>query len=140
MVVCELSLGVFFWSPHRSEIFTILLSSIISTSQSDPSAPSPSSWPLPLLEPAQIRLVVYQDCERRGRNVLFDSSVKKKTPEDTPIAVSHVNVFCHWLDLYYTPKCCREQESGPSLAAWTGSESCQVTQREKKNNEICLCY
>lgn len=60
---------------------------------------SPSSWPLPQLEPAQIRLIVYQDCERRGRNVLFDSSVKKKSTEDTPIAVSHVFMFRCWLDV-----------------------------------------
>uniref|UniRef100_A0A8C3A7K6 Folliculin interacting protein 1 n=1 Tax=Cyclopterus lumpus TaxID=8103 RepID=A0A8C3A7K6_CYCLU len=36
--------------------------------------PPPSSWPIPQLEPSQIRLIVYQDCERRGRNVLFDSN------------------------------------------------------------------
>uniref|UniRef100_A0A3P9B4W3 Folliculin interacting protein 1 n=1 Tax=Maylandia zebra TaxID=106582 RepID=A0A3P9B4W3_9CICH len=36
------------------------------------------SWPLPQLEPSQIRLIVYQDCERRGRNVLFDSAAKKR--------------------------------------------------------------
>ncbi|XP_023659267.1 folliculin-interacting protein 1 isoform X5 [Paramormyrops kingsleyae] len=41
------------------------------------------SWPLPELESSQIRLIVYQDCERRGRNVLFDSNAKKKSAEDT---------------------------------------------------------
>ncbi|XP_023659263.1 folliculin-interacting protein 1 isoform X2 [Paramormyrops kingsleyae] len=40
-------------------------------------------WPLPELESSQIRLIVYQDCERRGRNVLFDSNAKKKSAEDT---------------------------------------------------------
>uniref|UniRef100_A0AAQ4QT69 UDENN FNIP1/2-type domain-containing protein n=1 Tax=Gasterosteus aculeatus aculeatus TaxID=481459 RepID=A0AAQ4QT69_GASAC len=45
-------------------------------------------WPIPQLEPSQIRLIVYQDCERRGRNVLFDSSAKKRTAEETPITVS----------------------------------------------------
>lgn len=50
----------------------------------------PFSWPLPQLEPSQIRLIVYQDCERRGRNVLFDSNAKKKGTEETPITVSHV--------------------------------------------------
>lgn len=50
---------------------------------------SPHSWPVPQLEPSQIRLIVYQDCERRGRNVLFDSSTMKRGPEETPVPVSH---------------------------------------------------
>uniref|UniRef100_A0A8C5XR89 Folliculin interacting protein 1 n=1 Tax=Microcebus murinus TaxID=30608 RepID=A0A8C5XR89_MICMU len=29
------------------------------------------SWPLPEFDPSQIRLIVYQDCERRGRNVFL---------------------------------------------------------------------
>ncbi|XP_008570401.1 PREDICTED: folliculin-interacting protein 1-like [Galeopterus variegatus] len=45
------------------------------------------SWPLPEFDPSQIRLIVYQDCERRGRNVLFDSSVKRKN-EDISVSVS----------------------------------------------------
>lgn len=51
------------------------------------------SWPIPQLEPSQIRLIVYQDCERRGRNVLFDSNAKKRGTEETPITVSHMLVF-----------------------------------------------
>lgn len=54
----------------------------------------PSSWPIPQLEPSQIRLIVYQDCERRGRNVLFDSNAKKRGTEETPITVSHMFVLC----------------------------------------------
>uniref|UniRef100_A0A8C5HB48 Folliculin-interacting protein 1-like n=1 Tax=Gouania willdenowi TaxID=441366 RepID=A0A8C5HB48_GOUWI len=46
------------------------------------------TWPLPQLEPSQIRLIVYQDCERRGRNILFDSNAKKRATEETPITVS----------------------------------------------------
>lgn len=53
--------------------------------------PPPPSWPVPQLEPSQIRLIVYQDCERRGRNVLFDSNTVKRGPEETPIPVSHAN-------------------------------------------------
>ncbi|KAM6150548.1 folliculin-interacting protein 1 isoform 3-T3 [Erethizon dorsatum] len=45
------------------------------------------SWPLSEFDPSQIRLIVYQDCERRGRNVLFDSSVKRKN-EDTSVSGS----------------------------------------------------
>lgn len=54
-----------------------------------PPPPYTHSWPVPQLEPSQIRLIVYQDCERRGRNVLFDSSTMKRGPEETPIPVSH---------------------------------------------------
>ncbi|KAF2986015.1 hypothetical protein EK904_002173 [Melospiza melodia maxima] len=42
-------------------------------------------WPLPEFDPSQIRLIVYQDCERRGRNVLFDSSAKRKI-EDVSVS------------------------------------------------------
>ncbi|XP_040827297.1 folliculin-interacting protein 1 isoform X3 [Ochotona curzoniae] len=45
------------------------------------------SWPLSEFDPNQIRLIVYQDCERRGRNVLFDSSVKRKN-EDMSVSGS----------------------------------------------------
>lgn len=45
------------------------------------------SWTSPKFDPSQIRLIVYQDCERRGRNVLFDSNAKKKTTEETPVSV-----------------------------------------------------
>uniref|UniRef100_A0A3B1ITT4 Folliculin interacting protein 1 n=1 Tax=Astyanax mexicanus TaxID=7994 RepID=A0A3B1ITT4_ASTMX len=43
------------------------------------------SWPSSELELGQIRLIVYQDCERRGRNVLFDSNSKKKSAEDASV-------------------------------------------------------
>uniref|UniRef100_A0A2K5PAY5 Folliculin interacting protein 1 n=1 Tax=Cebus imitator TaxID=2715852 RepID=A0A2K5PAY5_CEBIM len=51
------------------------------------------SWPLPEFDPSQIRLIVYQDCERRGRNVLFDSSVKRKN-EDISVSVNRVSFCC----------------------------------------------
>ncbi|RXM30847.1 Folliculin-interacting protein 1 [Acipenser ruthenus] len=44
------------------------------------------SWTSPKFDPSQIRLIVYQDCERRGRNVLFDSNAKKKMTEETPVS------------------------------------------------------
>ncbi|CAB1352968.1 unnamed protein product [Coregonus sp. 'balchen'] len=45
-------------------------------------------WSSPQLDPSQIRLIVYQDCERRGRNVLFDSSAKKRSAEEAPASGS----------------------------------------------------
>lgn len=53
-----------------------------------PPSLSLSSWSSPQLDPSQIRLIVYQDCERRGRNVLFDSSAKKRSAEEAPASVS----------------------------------------------------
>uniref|UniRef100_A0A2K6GW22 Rap guanine nucleotide exchange factor 6 n=1 Tax=Propithecus coquereli TaxID=379532 RepID=A0A2K6GW22_PROCO len=52
------------------------------------------SWPLPEFDPSQIRLIVYQDCERRGRNVLFDSSVKRRSED---ISVSDLNIIYSYL-------------------------------------------
>ncbi|XP_041079205.1 folliculin-interacting protein 1-like isoform X4 [Polyodon spathula] len=46
------------------------------------------SWTSPKFDPSQIRLIVYQDCERRGRNALFDSNAKKKMTEETPVSGS----------------------------------------------------
>ncbi|TRY77691.1 hypothetical protein DNTS_004560 [Danionella cerebrum] len=46
------------------------------------------SWSSPELEPSQIRLIVYQDCERRGRNVLFDSNTRKKSAEESMLTAS----------------------------------------------------
>lgn len=63
----------------------------------------PFSWPLPQLEPSQIRLIVYQDCERRGRNVLFDSAAKKRATEETPITVSRMSFLLLLLLFSFPP-------------------------------------
>uniref|UniRef100_A0A671SUG6 Rap guanine nucleotide exchange factor 6-like n=1 Tax=Sinocyclocheilus anshuiensis TaxID=1608454 RepID=A0A671SUG6_9TELE len=60
-------------------------------------------WSSPELESSQIRLIVYQDCERRGRNVLFDSDVRKRSTEDAPVTdlntiythLFQMDVLCH---------------------------------------------
>ncbi|NWQ76786.1 FNIP1 protein, partial [Columbina picui] len=72
------------------------------------------SWPLPEFDPSQIRLIVYQDCERRGRNVLFDSSAKRKI-EDVSVSVSillYVRVF---------GKCCQLKPGGDSSSSLDSS-------------------
>ncbi|XP_043092211.1 folliculin-interacting protein 2 isoform X3 [Puntigrus tetrazona] len=54
-----------------------------------PEDASPNSWASAEFDLAQIRLIVYQDCERRGRQVLFDSKAIHKldasepTPDET---------------------------------------------------------
>ncbi|CAJ0923946.1 unnamed protein product [Ranitomeya imitator] len=76
-----------------------------------------SSWPSYELDPSQIRLVVYQDCEKRGRNVLFDSNAKRKTEDlsvsklvsDTPVRVFG--------------KCCQLRPGGDSSTSLDSSAS-----------------
>ncbi|XP_035181795.1 folliculin-interacting protein 2 isoform X2 [Oxyura jamaicensis] len=58
-----------------------------------------SSWSSSEFDLNEIRLIVYQDCERRGRQVLFDSTavrkideaVMQKMAEDTPVKTSVKN-------------------------------------------------
>uniref|UniRef100_A0A8C4N6C0 Folliculin interacting protein 2 n=1 Tax=Equus asinus TaxID=9793 RepID=A0A8C4N6C0_EQUAS len=70
--------------------------------------PSPEpSWSCSEFDLNEIRLIVYQDCERRGRQVLFDSKAVHKIEEgaaqkteDVPIKMS--------------AKCCQGSSSGSS--------------------------
>ncbi len=73
-------INFFCWTiPLSSSVFVVLMFVSLSL-----------SWSSPELEPSQIRLIVYQDCERRGRNVLFDSDARKRSTEDAPVTVSAV--------------------------------------------------
>ncbi|KAJ3589003.1 hypothetical protein NHX12_009853 [Muraenolepis orangiensis] len=89
---------------------------------SPPSRPSKDgpafSWPVTQLEPSQIRLIVYQECERRGRNVLFDSSTKKRTAEDTPITR-----MCSEGQAKMFEKCCQLHPTGGSSSSLDSSSS-----------------
>lgn len=73
------------------------------------------SWPLPELDPSQIRLIVYQDCERRGRNVLFDSSAKRKI-EDVS-----VSKLCSDAQVRVFGKCCQLKPGGDSSSSLDSS-------------------
>uniref|UniRef100_A0A0P6JDK6 Folliculin-interacting protein 1 isoform 2 n=1 Tax=Heterocephalus glaber TaxID=10181 RepID=A0A0P6JDK6_HETGA len=73
------------------------------------------SWPLSEFDPSQIRLIVYQDCERRGRNVLFDSSVKRKN-EDTS-----VSKLCSDAQVKVFGKCCQLKPGGDSSSSLDSS-------------------
>ncbi|XP_007572635.1 folliculin-interacting protein 1 isoform X3 [Poecilia formosa] len=86
------------------------------------------SWPLPQLEPSQIRLIVYQDCERRGRNVLFDSNAKKKGTEETPITSTDapVKVF---------GKCCQLRPTRGSSSSLDSSSSCTSDRESKEHGQ-----
>ncbi|KAM9729343.1 folliculin-interacting protein 1 isoform 2-T2 [Menidia menidia] len=87
------------------------------------------SWPLPQLEPSQIRLIVYQDCERRGRNVLFDSNAKKRGPEETPITSTdgQAKMF---------GKCCQLRPTGGSSSSLDSSSSCTSETRDTREHGL----
>uniref|UniRef100_A0A4W6DX08 Folliculin interacting protein 1 n=1 Tax=Lates calcarifer TaxID=8187 RepID=A0A4W6DX08_LATCA len=89
----------------------------------------PFSWPLPQLEPSQIRLIVYQDCERRGRNVLFDSNAKKRGTEETPITSTEGQVKMFG-------KCCQLRPTGGSSSSLDSSSSCTSETRETKEQGL----
>ncbi|XP_045406686.1 folliculin-interacting protein 1 isoform X2 [Lemur catta] len=75
------------------------------------------SWPLPEFDPSQIRLIVYQDCERRGRNVLFDSSVKRRSED---ISVSKL---CSDAQVKVFGKCCQLKPGGDSSSSLDSSST-----------------
>ncbi|TDH05087.1 hypothetical protein EPR50_G00140030 [Perca flavescens] len=87
------------------------------------------SWPVPQLEPSQIRLIVYQDCERRGRNVLFDSNAKKKGTEETPVTSNEGQVKMFG-------KCCQLRPTGGSSSSLDSSSSCTSETKETKEQGI----
>ncbi|XP_017275422.1 folliculin-interacting protein 1 isoform X2 [Kryptolebias marmoratus] len=87
------------------------------------------SWPFPQLEPSQIRLIVYQDCEKRGRNVLFDSNAKKKGTEETPTTNvdGQVKMF---------GKCCQLRSTRGSSSSLDSSSSCASETKESKEQGL----
>ncbi|XP_073680837.1 folliculin-interacting protein 1 isoform X2 [Garra rufa] len=84
------------------------------------------SWSSPELEPSQIRLIVYQDCERRGRNVLFDSDARKKSTEDAP-----VTRVCGEAQAKMFGKCCQLRPTGGSSSSLDSSSSCTSEPKEQ---------
>ncbi|XP_035481776.2 folliculin-interacting protein 1 isoform X1 [Scophthalmus maximus] len=87
------------------------------------------SWPLPQLESSQIRLIVYQDCERRGRNVLFDSNAKKRGTEETPITSTEGQVKMFG-------KCCQLRPTGGSSSSLDSSSSCTSETKDTKEQGL----
>ncbi|XP_062976797.1 folliculin-interacting protein 1 isoform X2 [Elgaria multicarinata webbii] len=84
------------------------------------------SWPLPEFDPSQIRLIVYQDCERRGRNVLFDSSAKRKTEE------ASVSKLCSEVQVKVFGKCCQLKPGGDSSSSLDSSINSSSSSSETK--------
>ncbi|XP_077361013.1 folliculin-interacting protein 1 isoform X3 [Festucalex cinctus] len=86
------------------------------------------SWPIPQLEPSHIRLIVYQDCERRGRNVLFDSNAKKRTTDDAHLAGTEGQVKMFG-------KCCRLRPTGGSSSSLDSSSSSSCASETSRENK-----
>ncbi|KAJ8276722.1 hypothetical protein COCON_G00084740 [Conger conger] len=84
------------------------------------------SWPSPELEPGQIRLIVYQDCERRGRNVLFDSNAKKRSAEEAPGSKPSADA-----QLRMFGKCCKLRPTGGSSSSLDSCSSSASEPREQ---------
>ncbi|KAL4659720.1 folliculin-interacting protein 1 isoform X1 [Arapaima gigas] len=84
------------------------------------------SWPSPELEPSQIRLIVYQDCERRGRNVLFDSSAKRRSAEEVQATKQ-----CSEPQGKAFGRCCRLKPTGGSSSSLDSSSSSASEPREQ---------
>ncbi|XP_075807128.1 folliculin-interacting protein 2 isoform X3 [Microtus pennsylvanicus] len=63
------------------------------------------SWSCSELDLSDIRLIVYQDCERRGRQVMFDSRAVQKTEEAAAQKAEDVPVKM-------SARCCQERGSG----------------------------
>ncbi|XP_028838065.1 folliculin-interacting protein 1 isoform X2 [Denticeps clupeoides] len=84
------------------------------------------SWPSPDLEPSQIRLIVYQDCERRGRNVLFDSNAKKRNSEEP-----QVSKMCGDAQVKKFGKCCQLRPTGGSSSSLDSTSSCTSEPRDQ---------
>ncbi|XP_029439431.1 folliculin-interacting protein 1-like isoform X5 [Rhinatrema bivittatum] len=84
------------------------------------------SWPSPEFDPSQIRLIVYQDCERRGRNVLFDSSAERKT-EDLSISK-----LCSDAQVRVFGKCCQLKPGGDSSTSLDSSISSSASDAKEQ--------
>ncbi|CAL8399103.1 unnamed protein product [Boreogadus saida] len=93
------------------------------------------SWPITQLEPSQIRLIVYQDCERRGRNVLFDSSTKKRGAEETP-----VTRMCSEGQAKMFGKCCQLHPTGGSSSSLDSSSSSSGASENRDSKEPGLRF
>ncbi|CAH2300607.1 Hypothetical predicted protein [Pelobates cultripes] len=82
------------------------------------------SWPSSELDLNSIRLIVYQDCERRGRQVLFDSKAVREVKNETAQKPDE-DASCKMLG-----KSCQTSNSGSSYIS-----SCSTTQGNPHHNK-----
>ncbi|XP_053317911.1 folliculin-interacting protein 1 isoform X2 [Spea bombifrons] len=88
------------------------------------------SWPSHEFDTSQIRLIVYQDCEKRGRNVLFDSSSKRKTDDlsvSKLVSDAPVRVF---------GKCCQLRPGGDSSTSLDSSSNSLASDMKEQCSKL----
>ncbi|KAL1778286.1 folliculin-interacting protein 2 isoform X2 [Sigmodon hispidus] len=74
------------------------------------------SWSCSEFDLSDIRLIVYQDCERRGRQVMFDSRAVQKTEEAAAQKAEDVPVKM-------SARCCQERGSSSSSSSSSSNSS-----------------
>ncbi|XP_042195785.1 folliculin-interacting protein 1 isoform X1 [Callorhinchus milii] len=93
------------------------------------------SWPSPEFDPSQIRLIVYQDCERRGRNVLFDSKAAKKTEEGSASKVCN-DIQAKILEKYCQARCGGCANPSPASSPQEHPNKCQNSRPSSDANML----
>ncbi|XP_039631552.1 folliculin-interacting protein 1 isoform X1 [Polypterus senegalus] len=89
------------------------------------------SWTSSEFDQSHIRLIVYQDCERRGRNVLFDSNAKKKlTTEEISISK-----LCSDSQVKVLGKCCQLRPAGGSSSSLDSSSSSSASETKEPSHK-----
>ncbi|XP_041514844.1 folliculin-interacting protein 2 isoform X1 [Microtus oregoni] len=81
------------------------------------------SWSCSELDLSDIRLIVYQDCERRGRQVMFDSRAVQKTEEAAAQKAEDVPVKM-------SARCCQERGSGGGSSFHSSGGSLQQAKEQ----------
>ncbi|XP_029472863.1 folliculin-interacting protein 2 isoform X4 [Rhinatrema bivittatum] len=85
------------------------------------------SWPCSEFDLNSIRLIVYQDCERRGRQVLFDSKAVREVEEGAS------QKSLEDAQLKTLAKCCQTSSSGTcTISSHSASSSAGCTQQAKE--------
>ncbi|KAM9313498.1 folliculin-interacting protein 1 [Gastrophryne carolinensis] len=92
----------------------------------DPREDYAYSWPSYDFDPSQIRLIVYQDCEKRGRNVLFDSSTKRKAEDQ------HMSKLVSDTPVRVFGKCCQLRPGGDSSTSLDSSANCMASDSKEQ--------
>nr|XP_033797353.1 folliculin-interacting protein 2 isoform X2 [Geotrypetes seraphini] len=84
------------------------------------------SWPCSEFDLSSIRLIVYQDCERRGRQVLFDSKAVREIEEGAS------QKLLEDVQVKTLAKCCQTSSSGTCTISSHGVLSSGCTQHAKE--------
>ncbi|XP_030047461.1 folliculin-interacting protein 2 isoform X2 [Microcaecilia unicolor] len=84
------------------------------------------SWPCSEFDLSSIRLIVYQDCERRGRQVLFDSKAVREVEE------GNSQKLLEDAQVKTSAKCCQTSSSGTCTISSHNASSSGCTHQAKE--------